>query len=792
MPKLLQRPWTCLSCLWKQQTGRRLYASAAVAASVRDANQSYLHNPRIPETSHDDRTIRQIFDSPRFWHDFSKSKSASISLQNAGLFQNHYLRNPEGLHEFARVTLEKCRRIVTKVLEVNTVDGYRDLAKDFDRLGDLLCRIIDLSDFVRSTHPDPGFQNAASEVHALMFEYMNTLNTTTGLNDQLGVALGIPEVVGSWTEEEKMAAHILRKDFSQSAIYMPQERRRRFVELSSMISQLGSRFIEEMEPARSYFTFDGNRLKGMDPTTLGQIPTRRGHKILPAVGVAANHAIKYAEDEAVRRDVYLANRTASPKQIRVLEELLHYRAEIAKLSDYPNYASMVLVGKMADRPSAVHKFLSALADANTPNMRNEHDQLLALKRSLPYRGRSPDVLNAWDRDFYRNRIPSGSTKTRASRKPDFLQAFFSLGTVMQGLSRLFTRLYGIRFVPREPLPGETWDPDVRRLDVVDDSGSRIAVIYCDLFARPGKSPNPAHYTLRCSRLISPSELSESLSDSQPADLSPHQLANDSMAVSAPTADGSVYQLPTIALICDFPPPSTSAFSTSPPSLLTLNSVTTLFHEMGHAMHSVLGRTKLQTVAGTRCATDFAELPSVLMEHFATDPTVLGLFARHWETDAPLPYEMVQDQLTAQRRTEAADTESQVLLAMADQAFHSVGPEEQVDSARLWHGVQKHWASVPEPEETRWQGFFGHVVGYGGCYYAYLFDRAIARRVWDVVFEGGKESVGRESGERFKEEVLRWGGSRSAWSCVAGVLREDELEGGGEKAMETVGRWGVGG
>src|SRR5690606_14553276 len=106
-------------------------------------------------------------------------------------------------------------------------------------------------------------------------------------------------------------------------------------------------------------------------------------------------------------------------------------------------------------------------------------------------------------------------------------------------------------------------------------------------------------------------------------------------------DGSIYQLPTITLICDF---SRGAYSR--PTLLTFREVQTLFHEMGHALHSIVGRTELHNVAGTRCATDFAELPSVLMEYFAKDPQVLALYARHYETDERLPIQLLEENLKA--------------------------------------------------------------------------------------------------------------------------------------------------
>lgn len=360
---------------------------------------------------------------------------------------------------------------------------------------------------------------------------------------------------------------------------------------------------------------------------------------------------------------------------------------------------------------------------------------------------------------------------------------------MQGLSRTFSRLYGIRFAPHETKPGETWNSDVRRLDVISETDGHVAVLYCDLFSRPGKSPNPAHFTLRCSREITPQEVEEAASSLSPLFSTPEESANDGMATS--NSSGVLKQLPTIALICDF---ATSRSNSKRPSLLSFTEVQTLFHEMGHAIHSILGRTSLQNVSGTRCATDFAELPSVLMEHFAADPSVLSLFARHYETDQPLPYEMVAEKLALDKRFEGSDTEHQILLSLVDQAYHShLALDRSFDSTTVYHQIQNFHGVLPvDPPETSWQGFFGHLFGYGSTYYSYLFDRVLAKRIWQVVFSSGQESasIDRANGERMKEKVLKWGGGRDPWRCLAEVLDDGRVEKGDEKAMGIVGSWGV--
>lgn len=345
---------------------------------------------------------------------------------------------------------------------------------------------------------------------------------------------------------------------------------------------------------------------------------------------------------------------------------------------------------------------------------------------------------------------------------------------MQGLSRLFSRLYGVRFVPRETNPGETWDTDVRRLDVVDETDGHIAVMYCDLFERRDKDPNPAHFTVRSSRKIEDEEYLEEALEGERED--------DGM-VSVRRPDGSLYQLPIIGLVCDF-----SRGNPDRPMLLNFGDVQTLFHEMGHAVHSMLGRTALHNIAGTRCATDWVELPSILMEHFAKSPEVLALFARHWETDEPLPMKLVTERMQQESLMEATETHEQIILSLLDQRYHSeLSLAGAFSSTDVYQDVERQYGLMPPVHGTSSQGFFGHLFGYGATYYAYLFDRAIAAKVWKDVFE--RDPLRRDSGERYKEEVLRWGGGRSGWKCLAGVLGRAELEEGGEKAMREVGEWG---
>ena len=208
---------------------------------------------------------------------------------------------------------------------------------------------------------------------------------------------------------------------------------------------------------------------------------------------------------------------------------------------------------------------------------------------------------------------------------------------------------------------------------------------------------------------------------------------------------------------------------------------------------MLGQTEYQNVSGTRCATDFVELPSILMEHFCSSADVLSLYARRSD-DTPLPINLLRQHQTQLSAFSALEQSHQIVLSATDQAYHSAAVlEDGWSSTKAWYAVNKEFgppgsAQSLEQAGSSWQTRFGHLVGYSATYYSYLLDRAIAGQVWKQVFEG--KALSRESGERYKKEVLNWGGSREPWECLAGLLENPRLADGGDKAMEEVGRFGL--
>lgn len=203
--------------------------------------------------------------------------------------------------------------------------------------------------------------------------------------------------------------------------------------------------------------------------------------------------------------------------------------------------------------------------------------------------------------------------------------------------------------------------------------------------------------------------------------------------------------------------------------------------------AMIGRTEYHNVSGTRCPTDFVELPSILMEHFLSSPEVIGLVARHHATDAALPYHHLTSYLQSARSLDSLDVHNQILLASLDQLYHSpLALHSNFDSTKSLQALQDQIGLIPAMQGVTWQVNFGHLFGYGATYYSYLFDRVIAARMWKKLF--ANDPLSRENGEIYKKGILAHGGGKDPWSLLANVLQDEEISNGAEdaRAMQAVG------
>ncbi|KIO08613.1 hypothetical protein M404DRAFT_23136 [Pisolithus tinctorius Marx 270] len=719
--------------------------------------------PIIPP-SPDDFDLVSLFDQPQCNH---RTRPVSVT----GIFQHTHLTTPSAFTALADSTLVRAQLLTARILRAaQSRSELFKVVKNLDRLSDLLCGVIDLAELLRNAHPDPQWVQSANDSYEKLCEYMNVLNTNV-----LDVVLHDPEIVKSLGPEAYQTALIFWRDFEKSAIRLPPESREKFVSLSSEILSLGHEFVNQASAPRPAALIDASELEGLKDTGMGARLQRQASSTQKSLLVypgshQAYMIMRSAPLESPRKKLYVAAHSSTPRQIECLERLLRARAELACLVGWDSYAGMVLHDKMAKTPENVNYFLDTFLDRTAVHAQ-EALHALRLRKQSHLKTTSLPVIQAWDRSYYCPPEPP---------EPPIPLPPLSLGRVFMGLSRLFKHLYGIWLRPSEVLPGEVWHPDVRKVEVVDEEHGVIGWIYADLFARNGKACGAAHYTVRCSRRTD--------DDDEAGDLRMSGVEEGLLEASQSfelvkrhrlRGVQGEYQLPLVVLLCEFSRPSVH----SGPTILEWHEVQTLFHEMGHAMHSMIGRTEYHNVSGTRCATDFVELPSILMEHFLSSPTVLSLFDTNgFSTDS-------QTGNNHRDPCHFIDTHSSVLLSVLDQIYHSpLALDSEFDSTAVLAYLTNTRSLIPHTPGTSFQTQFGHLFGYGATYYSYLFDRAIASYVWRHIFSSSP--VERELGERYKREVLSYGGGKNPWLMLSALLKLPALEGGDAAAMQTVGQWGI--
>jgi len=631
-------------------------------------------------------------------------KQDSLS-KRTGLFGIDQLQGPEGFYDLKDDALKQAGGLVERIVEQREICSGGNVVALFDELSNCLCKVADLAEFVRVGHPQARFRASAELASVAISNLVERLNTDRRLYDALKQSQLKDDL-------DKYVATLFMFDFEQSGIHLNDDKRQLVLQLNESILKLGSIFAANASQGRQIET--------------ERIPARIRHVFSQSFGqtqVTSLHAD--SDNELVRETAYRIYLQPDTTQSEILTNLLRCRLRLAQLCGFESYAHRAVKGSIAGTPAIVGDFLDILNEQVRQLAAKDYEQILHLKMKETGCAEATR-LEAWDVPYY-----SASYK-RSIYNERVLEClpYFSVGVCMDGLNMIFNELYGVRMQVDTCLSGELWHKDVIKLSIIDQaSNTLLGYVYCDLFERQMKQHQDCHHTIRGGCYLS---------------------------------DGS-YQLPIVVLVLNLPDSSDGQ-----PSLLSPSMVDNLFHEMGHAMHSMLARTKYQHITGTRCSTDLAEVPSILMEFFASDPRVVSKFARHHATGQPIPENLMKCWIKSKKVFMASETQLQVFYAALDQAYH--GPnvcEAGESSTDILARIQHKYYSIPYVENTAWQLRFSHLVGYGAKYYSYLVSRAVASAIWTKLFSSSPLS--RAAGLRFKREVLAHGGGKPADAIAHDVL-----------------------
>jgi len=421
----------------------------------------------------------------------------------------------------------------------------------------------------------------------------------------------------------------------------------------------------------------------------------------------------YSDKRNLREEVYKAYNSIGFKgnqydNRKVVTRIVELRLELAKLMGYATYAQMSLQDTMAETPVRVNALLQQLIDASMPFARTELNDLEAFAASIG----ADFKLEKWDTSYYSEKLKNRNF----SYSQEDVKPYFQLERVREGIFTLANRLYGITIVPNDTIP--VYHPDVRAYEVFDQDGSFLAVLYLDFFPRDGKGSGAWMTSFR----------------------------------SQYKKDGKETR-PLVSVVTNFTKPTGST-----PALLSFDEVTTFLHEFGHSLHGMLASGTYPSLTGTSVYQDFVELPSQIMENWATEQDFLDLFAVHYLTGEKIPQQLVQKIVASRNFQVGTQSAAQLGYGMLDMAWHSIEAPVTATVADFENAAFSQTSLMPAVPGTCMSVAFSHIFsgGYAAGYYSYKWAEVLDADAFSVFKQNG--IFDRATAKSFRDNILSKGGS----------------------------------
>ncbi|OQR96885.1 mitochondrial intermediate peptidase [Achlya hypogyna] len=667
-----------------------------------------------------------------------------------GLFGLDGLNAPDDFERLGRAAIAECRRLKT---EITSSPPSLRTVQDLDAISNAVCGVIDAAELCRNVHPDE------SDTFGLSFEqlsdFIQQLNADVDMYQCLRAVTEDVSLMTTFTEEQQRVAQLLRAEFERDGIHLDADGRQRVIDLQNEITRsvveacgrlqaqpLSMQFQHNIHATHSYIEVPTKALRTIPLSLRKQcIEQPDGTTAVPTDVTMTNAVLKWVADPDVRKRMYIAGNSCATANLEVLDQLIATRHALATTLGFETYSHLATSDKMVGSPQRVDEFLRGIAANLMTKASEERALLVQAKTKHEGKGFFPDPLplESWDVPYYMGMLKAKAFDLDAR----VIASYFPLEQCLHGLGLICDELFGVTLTTVAVEPGETWHPDVRKVSVTKD-GRELGTLYLDLFPRKHKYHHAAHFTVRCGKQLPSGE----------------------------------YQTPIAALVCNFSPPDPSR-----PSLLTFaagkcpayltgashGEVETLFHEFGHALHSLLSHTEFQHLSGTRGQLDFVETPSHLFEYFAWDERVVSAFARHYATGDPIPAAMLANLKASKHMFSAMETQTQCLYSLLDLTLFRSQPLPFVPptTTQALAELQNAHTLVPYVAGTHWHARFGHLVGYGAGYYSYLYARVFAAEIWGKCLAADPWAPA--AGRVIYDELFRHGGAKEPMTMLTSLL-----------------------
>ena len=600
----------------------------------------------------------------------------------------------------------------------NTIINVDD---DKDGYYDLLSRVSTVFFNLLSAETNDEMDALAQKIQPILTKHANEVRLNKRLFERIKAVYDNHREL---TPEEQTLLDNCYEGFVRSGALLDDEGKEKLCKLTEEASMLSLQFSQNLLKENKAFTLHIN-----DEADLDGLPDTAREA---AAAAAKEHGkdgwvftldmpsyspfMTYSTRRELRKEMYMQRNTVcthdnTENNINICKRIINLRREIARLMGYDTYADYVLKKRMATDTFHVYKLLDDLIDAYMPTAREEVADIE--KKAREMEGES-FCLEPWDFSFYSHKLQL----ERFNLDSEMLRPYFELGKVIKGVFGLANRLYGITFKENRDIP--VYHPDVKAYEVFDADGKYLAVFYADFHPRKGKQGG-AWMTEYQGQWI----------DRKGENVRPH--VSVVMNLTKPTEEK--------------------------PALLTLGEVETFLHEFGHSLHGMFANTRFESLSGTNVWWDFVELPSQFMENYAVEKEFLRTFAFHYETDEPIPDELIDRIVKSRNFMAAYGCMRQVSFGLLDMAYYTLKTPFDEDLVKF---EKQAWAKamvIKQLPDTCMTVQFSHIMagGYAAGYYSYKWAEVLDADAFSVFKKNG--IFDRTTAERFRREILSKGGTQ---------------------------------
>lgn len=600
-----------------------------------------------------------------------------------------------------------------------------------DLLSDDLDRATSITLFLRNVSTDAKERADAGAAE----EFLGNYYVELGKREDLYRAVKeYADTKPSLKGEQKRMLEFTLRDYRRAGMDLPKDKRDLVAALEKDLNKIGLEFEENIAVDTLQLPLTEEELKGVPEDARSGWIKQNGNYLVPMTGPAYSAIVDFAQNPSTRQKArWIWLRRGGQKNVELLAQLLQKRDELAHLLGYKNTVDFEIETRMAKNSETVAKFYADLKPILLKKALVDKAEFTQAKRDDLKDPRAE--LDPWDYSYYKRVL----LEKKYAIDSEKVQEYFSVPNVLKGLFDVTGTLFSVTYTDVTADAGKlglpVWHKDVKLYEVKDKAtGKLLGRCYMDLYPRPGKYTHAACWGLQVHRI------------------------ND---------DGSE-RLPLVALVCNLNEPQGDK-----PALLSHDDVETLFHEFGHGLHGIFSQSRYARFAGTGVARDFVEAPSQMLENWVWDPAVLGTFAKHYKTGEPLPVALLEGMKKARTLGSGIETQGQVYLGEMDQKFH-LAPGGKIDTTKAAFDVYNAATVYKQLPGTLPEAAFGHLVGYEGAYYGYLWSLVYAQDMF-TRFES-KGLLNPEAGKWYRDNILAKGGTEDEMDILKAYLgREPKMD-----------------